>query len=188
MRVGIAVNGGKRIWLVLLIVALASGLTGGAIGLRRGFYAGSTAGERNQYNLALRDAREMLAGLRRAEPVLRRVRERLGHMDDGSVAIDKAGIDAVTSTPQPITAELFQARRYLAYTPETVDRLFAYFAETEYTWLEFAHLAESCKSGAVGDASTSQTIRRLRMQLDVLIQTHTDLTRDLTQVAALRAR
>ena len=133
-------KGGTRN-MILVCVGLGLGLAGG-LGI------GSTGAERNQYNMAVRDGKDIFT---RINDVSKTLEEAHGYLKTAVEAsqggpgrqahVDYKAIESLRALKQPFSAEEFSRRRYLAFSPAVVDALFAYYNNINLLWKKFEVIA-----------------------------------------------
>ena len=119
-----------------------------AIGLVVGYGAGSMMSDRNLYNLAVRDGKDIYQTVRDASETVTKAQRYV----DAAVAkarggggrtseVDFQAIEALRALEKPLDAGTFSRRRYNAFKPETVDALFEYYNNVNLLWEKFETLA-----------------------------------------------
>lgn len=126
------------------IVAFAMG---SALGLILASAFMSTANERGQYNMAVRDGKAIYSKIQEVSKVLNEVKK---HMKSAVVAsqstpskvasVDYKAIEAVVAMERPFQANEFHRRRYLAFPTHVVDNLFDYYNNMNLLWDRFTML------------------------------------------------
>jgi len=121
---------------------------GAALGLAVGYGAGNTMSDRNLYNLAVRDGKDILHAIdESSDTVLRAKRlidsavSRASPRGGGAAAVDYEAIESLRALKKPFDAGAFARRRYNAFQPATVDGLFAYYNDVILLWEKFQTLA-----------------------------------------------
>lgn len=107
----------------------------------------STSNERQQYNMAVRDGKEIYAKVQEVSKVLDSAK---GHVKAAvaaaqatpgkTSAVAYPSIEAVVALERPFTANEFHRRRYLAFPSNVVDDLFDYYNNMNLLWDRFAVL------------------------------------------------
>lgn len=177
--------------ITALVAALLAFPTGGFFGYSHGI----ATSDRKQYNLSLRDAREILAELRTASVAILKVKSELGRVIE-QPASSAAALDALVGVKRPVDDTLFRQRRYMAFQAGTVDNLFRYFLGVVLIWdrLErIEKLTDELESKA--DTDRERTAHRLADELRGLDEQTQQFMRDeaallerMTAIAALPER
>jgi hypothetical protein len=125
-----------------ILVAIGLGL-----GLVGGYGVGSTSADRNQYNMAVRDGKDIYAKVNEVSKTLDeaklKVREAMEASQGGPGRQAKANypaIEALVALERPFNANEFSRRRYLAFPTPVVDDLFEYYNNINLLWDKFAAL------------------------------------------------
>jgi len=119
-----------------------------ALGLVVGYGAGSMMSDRNLYNLAVRDGKEIYDTVREASDTVTKAQTYV----DAAVSaarggpgkqseVDYQAIEALRALQKPLEAGAFARRRYNAFKPDTVDALFEYYNNINQLWSKFETLA-----------------------------------------------
>ena len=126
--------------IVLVVIGLG-------LGLAAGYAVGGVGAERNQYNMAVRDGKDIYAEVNKVSKALEtargKVREALEASQGGPGRQAKANyqaIEALVALERPFGAGQFSRRRYLAFPTPVVDDLFAYYNNINLLWDKFAAL------------------------------------------------
>lgn len=127
--------------------AVAILIAGLAVGATVGWGIGGTTQEREQYNLALRDGKEIFAKVKETSEVLASADGQLKKAvaasaggQDTSPQVDYAAIAGLVALPKPFAADAFHRRRYRAFPSDVVDNLFDYYNDINLLWRQFALL------------------------------------------------
>jgi hypothetical protein len=120
---------------------------GALVGISLGFMVGSTAGDRNQYNAAIRDGKEIYKMVNEVSKTVDKAQSNVKTLFAASAGgpgkkagIDYAAVEGLVALKKPIGANAFHRRRYLAFQPGTVDDLFDYYNNINLLWEKFARL------------------------------------------------
>lgn len=126
-----------------ILVAVGLGL-----GLAAGFGIGSTGADRGQYNMAVRDGKDIY---NRVNDVSKQLDEANGYLKAAVEAsqggpgkqahVDYKAIESLRAMKLPFSAEEFSRRRYLAFSPAVVDALFSYYNNINLLWKKFEAIA-----------------------------------------------
>ena len=123
--------------VVLVIIGLA-------LGTAAGFGVGSTAAERKQYSMAVRDGKDIYARIqevsRTLEPVQASLRAAVEASRGGpgkQAHVDYKAIESLVAVKRPFSAGEFSRRRYLAFPTPAVDDLFDYYNGINLLWDRF---------------------------------------------------
>ncbi|MCA9603518.1 MAG: hypothetical protein KC417_15910, partial [Myxococcales bacterium] len=130
---------------VKVALLLAAGLV---LGLAVGYFVSSLAGERQQFNLALRDAKDIYSAVQGARSVMEQTQTAIdatlaAAKGQGGAAprVDYAAIERLRALKKPFDAGQFARKRYLAFEGTTVDDLFAYYNNINLMWDKIERLA-----------------------------------------------
>jgi hypothetical protein len=126
--------------VILVVIGLA-------LGLAAGLGVGSTAAERKQYSMAVRDGKDIYARVQELSKTLDAAQQSLKAAVDASrggpgkqAHVDYKAIEALVALKHPFSADEFSRRRYLAFPTGAVDDLFAYYNGINTLWERFALL------------------------------------------------
>jgi hypothetical protein len=127
--------------MILVVVGLG-------LGLFAGFGIGSTGADRGQYNMAVRDGKDIYT---RVNDVSKTLDEAAGYLKAAVEAsqggpgrqahVDYKAIESLRAMKQPFSADEFSRRRYLAFSPAVVDALFGYYNNINLLWKKFEVIA-----------------------------------------------
>ena len=127
------------------VVLVAIGL---AIGAVAGFGAGSVGAERKQYNMAVRDGRDIYNRINEVSKTLETARGHLRTATEASQGgpgkqahIEYKAIEDLRAMERPFAAGEFSRRRYLAFPTPVVDDLFEYYNNINVLWDKFEILS-----------------------------------------------
>jgi hypothetical protein len=119
-------------------------LIGAGLGLVFGFFSGSTGAERKQYNMAVRDGKDIYGtitkvshDLETAKATLRKVVEASAGGPGRQAHVDYASVQQLVALKKPFSAGEFSRRRYLAFPTAVVDDLFEYYNNVNLMWEKF---------------------------------------------------
>jgi len=125
---------------ILIVIGLG-------VGAVAGFGIGSTSADRNQYNMAVRDGKDIYTKInnvsKKLDEARLKVREALEASQGGPGRQAKANYPAIESLmamERPFSAGEFSRRRYLAFPTPVVDDLFEYYNNINLMWDKFAVL------------------------------------------------
>lgn len=128
-------------------VAIITLAIGGVLGLGIGFGIGSTKAENNQFNMAVRDGKDIYTKInevsKKLETAQASVRAALEASQGGpgkQAKADYKSIEALVALERPFSAGEFSRRRYLAFPTNVVDDLFEYYNNINLLWDKFAAL------------------------------------------------
>jgi hypothetical protein len=128
-------------------VFLVLGL-GLAVGLLVGYGAGNMMSDRQLYNLAVRDGKDIYQAVRDASDVVTKAQRFIdtaaGTARGGpgkAPTVDFQAIEALQALEKPLEANAFARKRYNAFEPATVDALFEYYNNVNILWDKFERLA-----------------------------------------------
>lgn len=126
--------------LVLIVIGLALGVAGG-------YAVGSVKAERNQFNMAIRDGKDIYAKINTVSKDLNTAQEQVRALmaavaggPGKQATADYKAIEALVALKRPFAADEFSRRRYLAFPTSVVDDLFAYYNNINLLWDKFAAL------------------------------------------------
>jgi hypothetical protein len=124
-----------------LIAALAVGLVGLAIG----WFVGSTARERQLYDLVLQDAKDVYGSVSTASATVEKAAKLIDQAVKSaapgagkSVEIDFKTLEELRKLEKPFPADVFSRKHYRALDSSTVDSLFQYYNNTNLLWAKIA--------------------------------------------------
>ncbi len=119
-----------------------------AVGLLVGYGSGSMMSDRNLYNLAVRDGKDIYETVRGASDVVTKAQRFIDTATTAarggpgkSPAVDYEAIQALQGLEKPLTADTFARKRYGAFQPGTVDALFEYYNNINLLWGKFERVA-----------------------------------------------
>jgi hypothetical protein len=126
-------------------ILLAIGL---GLGVAAGFGIGSTGADRKQYNMAVRDGKDIYKRIGDVSKVLETAE---GHLNRAVAAsqggpgkqagVDYKAIEDLRAMERPFSAAEFSRRRYLAFPTPVVDDLFEYYNNVNLLWDKFEILS-----------------------------------------------
>lgn len=132
---------GRKSGMKFVIAALAAGLVGTAVG---GF-VGSTARERQLYDVVIGDAKEIYNSASGATATVEKAQKLIDQVAKGAVAgggksaeIDFKALEELRKLTKPFPADVFSRKHYRAFEPGTVDSLFTYYNNTNLLWAKIA--------------------------------------------------
>lgn len=127
--------------VVLVVIGIA-------LGLVAGFGLGSTGAERKQYNMAVRDGKDIYKRVDEVSKSLDQASKHLKAAVDASqggpgkqASVDYEAINALRAMERPFSAAEFSRRRYLAFPTPVVDDLFEYYNGINLLWDKFQVIA-----------------------------------------------
>jgi hypothetical protein len=133
-------RGGARNF-VLVVIGLA-------LGLAFGFGVGSTSADRKQYNMAVRDGKDIYKRIGDVSKVLETAQGHLRTAVEASqggpgkqAKVDYKAIEDLRAMERPFSAGEFSRRRYLAFPTPVVDDLFEYYNNVNLIWDKFEVLS-----------------------------------------------
>lgn len=148
---------GRRSSGKLIIAAVVVALAG--IGV--GWFVGSTARERNLYNRALSDAKEMYGAVNTASPTVESAAKLIDQALKAAapgpgkgVEVDFKAIEELRKLEKPFPADVFSRKLYAALEPAAVDSLFAYYNNTNLLWAKIASIAAKSLTPAAREGLT----------------------------------
>jgi hypothetical protein len=128
---------GRKSGAKFIIAAIAAAIVGAAVG---GF-VGSTARERQIYDIVLADAKEVYnattgatATVEKAQKLLDQVAKAAAPGGGKSVELDLKSLEELRKLAKPFPADVFSRKYYRAFGPATVDSLFTYYNNTNVLW------------------------------------------------------
>jgi len=123
-------------------------LIGIGLGLFAGFGVGSTGADRKQYNMAVRDGKDIYARINDVSKVLETARGHLRAATEASQGgagkqahVNYKAIEDLRAMERPFGANEFSRRRYLAFPTPVVDDLFEYYNNMNLLWDRFEILS-----------------------------------------------
>ena len=130
---------------------------GALLGIAFGFGIGSVKADRNQYNMAIRDGKDIYKKIdevsKKLDTARLKVREALEASQGGpgrQAKANYAAIETLVAMERPFGAGEFSRRRYLAFPTPVVDDLFEYYNNINLLWDKF---------GALGNKTSGQAAR-----------------------------
>lgn len=112
-----------------------------AIGTAAGWGIGGTTQEREQYNLALRDGKEIFAKVQEVSKTVETAQQTLKKAVDAAQAgpgktpsVNHEAIQGLIGLERPFSANEFHRRRYRAFPAPVVDDLFDYYNNINLVW------------------------------------------------------
>jgi hypothetical protein len=127
------------------MVLVAIGL---ALGVVAGFGVGSTGADRKQYNMAVRDGKDIYKRIGDVSKVLETAQGHIRAAVDATqggpgkqAKVDYKAIEDLRAIERPFTAAEFSRRRYLAFPTPVVDDLFEYYNNVNLLWDKFEVLS-----------------------------------------------
>ena len=144
---------GRRSGGKFAIAAITAALAGVLVG----WFVGSTARERQLYDLVLADAKEIYNTVTGATPKVEQAQKLIDQAAKSaapgggkSIEIDFKSLEELRKIEKPFPADMFSRKHYRAFEPATVDALFQYYNNTNLLW---------AKIGAISARALSQTGR-----------------------------
>jgi hypothetical protein len=126
-----------------MVAAIAAALVGIAVG----WFVGTTARERQIYDLVLADAKDVYKSVNDATNTIERTQKLLeaalkaaAPAADKQVEVDFKSIDELRKLSKPFPADVFSRKYYRAFGPATVDALFTYYNNTNLLWAKITSL------------------------------------------------
>lgn len=133
-------RGGARNF-VLVVIGLA-------LGVVSGLFLGNTGADRTQYNMAVRDGKDIYKRIQEVSTTLDAARGHLRSAVEGSqggpgkqAKADYKAIEDLRAMERPFSAAEFSRRRYLAFPTPVVDDLFEYYNGVNLLWDKFEVLS-----------------------------------------------
>jgi hypothetical protein len=142
---------GRKSGAKFIMAALAAGIVGVAIG---GF-VGSTARERQIYDIVLADAKEVYNATNGATATVEKAQKLLDQVAKAAAAgggkpaeLDIASLEELRKLAKPFPADVFSRKYYRAFGPATVDSLFTYYNNTNVLWAKIGVITARALSPA----------------------------------------
>ncbi len=118
------------------------------VGILTGWFIGSTWRERQLFDLALQDAKDVYGsvdkasgGVSKAAKLLDQALKAAAPGPDKAVEVDFKALEELRALEKPFPADVFSRKRYGAFAePGTVDSLFLYYNNTNLLWAKIATL------------------------------------------------
>ena len=127
---------------------IAAAVVAALVGSVMGWFVGSTARERQLYDLVLQDAKDVYNTVNEASPVVEKAHKLINQALKAAapgpgkdVEVDFKAIEELRSLEQPFSAGAFSRKHYRAFEPATVDALFGYYNNTNLLWSKIAAIA-----------------------------------------------
>ncbi|MFT3922837.1 MAG: hypothetical protein QM778_09900 [Myxococcales bacterium] len=142
---------------------LATGLAITAIvGVLIGWVVGSTVRERQLFDLALQDAKDVYGSVNTASTTVTQASKLIDQAlkaaapgPGKTVEVDFKAIEDLRALAKPFPADVFSRKRYGAFAePGTVDSLFLYYNNTNILWAKIATIAAKSLSPTSREALT----------------------------------
>jgi hypothetical protein len=129
-------------------VAVALGVVA-VVGILVGWFVGSTWRERQLFDLALQDAKDVYNSVNTASNTVTSATKLLDQAlkaaapaPGKTVEVDFKAIEELRKLEKPFAADVFSRKRYGAFAePGTVDSLFLYYNNTNLLWAKIATIA-----------------------------------------------
>jgi hypothetical protein len=132
---------------------LVAGLAFVTVGILIGWFVGSTARERQLYDLVLADAKEVYGTVNTASTTVEKAQKLIDQAlkaaapgPGKSVEVDFKAIEELRKLEKPFPADSFSRKYYRAFGPGVVDALFTYYNNTNLLWAKFAVIANKSLS------------------------------------------
>lgn len=142
-------------------VAVALGVVA-VVGILVGWFVGSTWRERQLFDLALQDAKDVYASVDTASGTMTKAQKLLDQAVKAAapapgktVEVDFKAIEELRALEKPFPADVFSRKRYGAFAePGTVDSLFQYYNNTNLLWSKLATIVAKSLPPAQREALT----------------------------------
>jgi hypothetical protein len=128
---------GRKSGFKFIIAAVAAAIVGVAVG---GFI-GSTARERQIYDIVLADAKDVYKSVNDASGTVEKAQKLLDQVAKSAAPgagkgteIDFKSLEELRKLNKPFPADVFSRKYYRAFGPATVDALFTYYNNTNVLW------------------------------------------------------
>lgn len=132
-----------------MVAAIAAALVGVAVG----WFVGTTARERQIYDLVLADAKDVYKSVNDATTTVEKTQKLLdaalkaaAPAADKQVEVDFKSIDELRKLSKPFPADVFSRKYYRAFGPATVDALFTYYNNTNVLWAKLGLITARAQS------------------------------------------
>jgi hypothetical protein len=119
-----------------------------AVGLLIGWFVGSTARERQLYDLVLQDAKDVYGSVSGASATVEKAQKLLDQAVKSAapaagkgIDIDFKALEELRKLEKPFPADVFSRKHYRALEAGTVDSLFQYYNNTNLLWAKIATVA-----------------------------------------------
>lgn len=140
---------------------LVASLAIAAVGMLVGWFVGSTARERQLYDLVLADAKDVYGAVNGAsttvEQAAKLIDQALKAAAPGpgkGAEVDFAAIEQLRALEKPFPADVFSRKHYRAFGPGVVDALFGYYNNTNLLWSKIASIVNKTLTPANREALT----------------------------------
>ncbi len=117
------------------------------VGLVVGYGGGNMMSDRQLYNLAVRDGKDIYESVRNAADVVTKAQR---YVDAATTTarggpgkapdVDVEALEALRALEKPLDAHAFARKRYGAFQPQTVDALFEYYNNVNLLWDQFERI------------------------------------------------
>jgi len=132
------------------------------VGILVGWFVGSTWRERQLFDLALQDAKDVYGSVNTASNTVTKASKLLDQAlkaaapaPGKTVEVDFKAIEELRALEKPFPADTFSRKRYGAFAePGTVDSLFLYYNNTNLLWAKIAVIAAKALSPNAREALT----------------------------------
>lgn len=148
---------GRRSAGKFIAAAVVAAIAGAVVG----WFVGSTARERQLYDLVLQDAKAVYGKVNDAAPTIEKANKLLDQAlkaaapgPGKSVEVDFKAIEQLRALEQPFAAGDFSRKHYRAFEPATVDALFTYYNNTNLLWSKIGAVANEALPKAKREALT----------------------------------
>jgi hypothetical protein len=128
---------GRKSGFKFILAAVAAAIVGVAVG---GFI-GSTARERQIYDLVLADAKDVYKSVNDASATVEKAQKLLDQVAKSAAPgagkgaeIDFKSLEELRKLNKPFPADVFSRKYYRAFGPASVDALFTYYNNTNVLW------------------------------------------------------
>jgi hypothetical protein len=139
-------GGGK--WLIASLAIVA-------VGIAIGWFVGSTARERQLYDLVLADAKEVYGSVNTASPSVEKAAKLIDTALKAAapgpgkgIEVDFKSLEELRKIEKPFPGDAFSRKYYRAFGPGVVDALFTYYNNTNLLWAKIALIANKALSPA----------------------------------------
>jgi hypothetical protein len=136
------------------------------VGLVVGYGGGNMMSDRQLYNLAVRDGKDIYESVRNASDVVTKAQRYIdtatGTARGGAGKapdVDVEALEALRALEKPLDANAFARKRYGAFQPQTVDALFEYYNNVNLLWDHFERITNrtlpEARLAAIRDAAAA---------------------------------
>jgi hypothetical protein len=125
------------------------------VGILIGWFVGSTARERQLFDVVLADAKEVYGAVNTASPTVEKAKSLIDQVMKSAapgpgkgVEVDFKALEELRKLEKPFPGDSFSRKKYQAFGPGVVDALFAYYNNTNLLWAKIGAISAKSLSPA----------------------------------------